>query len=40
MGQSVSHNGFNNPIMYFSIHIRTVVNDVSYSKEKAEELYT
>jgi len=33
VGQPVPHNRLNNPVMYFSIHVRTVVNDVSYSKE-------
>lgn len=33
VGQPVPHNRLNNPVVYLSIHVRTVVNDVSYSKE-------
>lgn len=38
VGQSVSHHRFNNPVVYFGVHIRAVVNDVSCRREKAEQL--
>lgn len=33
MGQAVSHNWFNDPVVDFSIHICTVVDDVAYNRD-------